>query len=136
MAIRALERLKKAASMAATRRVIELPDGSEFEFWMSPLTLAQRNRAQKNAKSDNPTDFALQLLVDKATDEDGRALFTVGDLPELRHDLPASVVEALLLQLIGETPEGDDDMDYKSSKEDAGEGSPADGRASRSRTAG
>jgi hypothetical protein len=60
---KALDRLKKAVSMKAQRRVVELPDGGEFEFWMTPLTLAERSKAQKQAKSDDATDFALQLLV-------------------------------------------------------------------------
>ena len=63
---KALDRLKKSVSMKPARRAVELPDGSEFEFWMTPLTLAERTRAQKQAKSDDATDFALQLLVSKA----------------------------------------------------------------------
>ena len=92
--------------MKAQRRTIELPDGSEFEFWMTPLTLAERTKAQKQAKSDDATDFALQLLVSKARDENARPLFNVGELAELRNELPASVVEALMLQLIGEARRG------------------------------
>ena len=86
--------------MKPQRKAAELPDGSEFEFWMTPLTLAERSRAQKQAKSDDATDFALQLLVAKATDENGGRLFNVGDLADLRNVLPASVVEALMLQLL------------------------------------
>ena len=89
----------------------------------------------KAVKTDDATDFALQLLVSKAKDEDGRALFNPGDIAELRHELPATVVEALMLQLIGEMPEQEDDVDYKSSKESVNEGLSANGRASRSRTA-
>ena len=69
---KALDRLKKSVSMKPVRRAVELPDGSEFEFWMTPLTLAERTRAQKQAKSDDATDFALQLLVSKAKDENNR----------------------------------------------------------------
>lgn len=135
MALRAIERLKQAVSMSSSMRSVELPDGSSFEFWMTPLTIAERTRAQKQSKTDDATDFALQLLVSKAKDEDGRALFNPGDIAELRHELPASVVEALMLQLIGEMPEQEDDVDYKSSKESASEGPSANGRTSRSRTA-
>ena len=98
----ALERLKKSVSMKPQRKAVDLPDGSEFEFFMTPLTLAERSRAQKQAKSDDATDFALQLLVAKATDENGGRLFNAGDLAELRNALPASVVEALMLQLLAE----------------------------------
>ena len=69
--------------MSSSVRSVELPDGSSFEFWMTPLTIAERTRAQKQSKTDDATDFALQLLVSKAKDEDGRALFNPGDIAEL-----------------------------------------------------
>ena len=106
--------------MKPARRSVELPDGSEFEFYMTPLTLAERARAQKQAKSEDATDFALQLLVSKARDENNRQLFNVGELAELRNELPASVVEALLLQLIGDVEDEEaEDLDFKSSEDAA-----------------
>ena len=113
----ALERLKKAVSMKPQRKAVDLPDGTEFEYFMTPLTLAERSRAQKQAKSDDATDFALQLLVAKAIDEHGQRLFNVGDLAELRNALPASVVEALMLQLLqdAEPEDGDEVPDQKPS---------------------
>jgi hypothetical protein len=113
----ALERLKKAVSMKPQRKAAELPDGSEFEFFMTPLTLAERSRAQKQAKSDDATDFALQLLVAKATDENGEKLFNAGDLAELRNSLPASVVEAMMLLLLtSEEVEEEAEVDPKPSQ--------------------
>ena len=112
----ALERLKKSVSMKPQRKAVDLPDGSEFEYWMTPLTLAERSRAQKQAKSDDATDFALQLLVAKAIDEHGQRLFNVGDLAELRNALPASVVEALMLQLLAEDQGEDEDLNPKPSQ--------------------
>ena len=96
--------------MKAQRRSIELPDGSGFEFWMTPLTLAERSKAQKQAKTDDATDFALQLLVSKAKDENGMPLFNQGELADLRNLLPASVVEALMLELVGE-PEEEEEVE-------------------------
>ena len=112
----ALDRLKKSVSMSATRRAVELPDGTEFEFFMTPLTLAERGRAQKQAKSDDATDFALQLLVAKATDENGMKMFSPGEVAELRNELPASVVEALMLQLLQEPEAEEVESDPKPSK--------------------
>ena len=112
----ALERLKKSVSMKPQRKAVDLPDGSEFEYWMTPLTLAERSRAQKQAKSDDATDFALQLLVAKATDENGGRLFNAGDLAELRNALPAHVVEALMLQLLADVQGEDEDLDPKPSQ--------------------
>ena len=133
---KALDRLKKSVSMKPQRRAVDLPDGSEFEFYMTPLTLAERGRAQKQAKSDDATDFALQLLVSKAKDENNRPLFTVGELAELRNELPASVVEALMLQLIGEAEqEEEEEVDLKSTEDGAEEGQPANGGTRRRRKA-
>ena len=112
----ALERLKKSVSMKPQRKAVDLPDGTEFEYWMTPLTLAERSRAQKQAKSDDATDFALQLLVAKAMDENGGRLFNAGDLAELRNALPASVVEALMLQLLADDQGEDEDLDPKPSQ--------------------
>jgi hypothetical protein len=113
----ALERLKKSVSMKPQRKAVELPDGSEFEYWAPPITLAQRARAQKQAGSDDSVAFGLQLLVMMAQDENGEKLFNVGDLAELRNALPASVVEALMLQLLpdAEAEEGEEELSPKDS---------------------
>ena len=112
----ALERIKKSVSMQSQRKSVELPDGSEFEFWMTPLTLTQRARAQKQAKSEDATDFALQLLAMKATDENGQKMFDAGDIVEMRNEIPASVAEAMMLQLLadGEQEEAEEETDLKS----------------------
>ena len=104
--------------MKPQRKVVDLGNGEEFEYWATPTTLAERARAQKNARSDNATDFAMQLLVAKAKDENGSPLFNVGDIPEMRNALPASVVEAMMLQLLaGDEPEEEDeDEDPKPSR--------------------
>lgn len=110
--MRAIDKIKKAVSMSKARREVELPDGSLFEFYMTPLTLAERARAQKNAKSDDATEFALQLLVSKARDENNQPMFHSAELGELRNELPASVVESIMLKLIeqDEDEDGGDDM--------------------------
>ena len=105
--------------MSQSRREVELPDGSMFEFWMTPLTLSERAKAQKNAKSDDATEFALQLLVSKARDENNRPMFHQGDLAELRNELPASVVEAVMLKLIEEEQEEEAEPDMKSTEKAA-----------------
>ena len=113
----ALERLKKSVSMKPQRKAVELPDGSEFEFWAPPITLAQRAKAQKQSGSDDATSFALVLLSMVATDESGQKLFQPGEIVELKNELPAAVVESLLLQLLSESEEGEDeDLDPKPSQ--------------------
>ena len=130
--MRALDVLKKAVNMKPALRRVELPNDSVFEFWMTPLTLAERTKAQKLAKSDDNTDFALHLLVSKAKDENDMPVFHQGDLAELRNSVPASVVEALMLQLLGngEADDEDEEFDMKSNKGSAGEGPGANSTAS------
>ena len=117
---KALERLKSAVVMKHTRRTIELPDGSEFEFWAPPITLAQRARAQKLAGNDDATSFALQLLVMVAHDDNGQKLFAPGEIAELKNELPASLVEDLMMQMINWQAEEDDTLDPKTSKQPSG----------------
>ena len=107
--MRAIDRLKAAVHMQPEKKSVELPDGSDFEFYMTPLTLAQRKRAQKQAKSDDATDFALQLLINVARDENSAPLFTAGDLAEMRNSLPAQLVDKLMLVILGAVDEDEDD---------------------------
>ena len=67
--LRAIDRLKKAANLDATKKEVELSDGTIFELWVTPLTMAEREIAQKGAKSDDANEFALRLLLTKAQDE-------------------------------------------------------------------
>ena len=113
--MKALERLKAAASMKPQRKAVSLANGDEFEYWSTPTTLAERARAQKQARSEDATDFAMQLLVAKAKDENGAPLFTVGDIPEMRNALPASLVESLMLQLLA-SDEEEEEQDPKPRK--------------------
>ena len=123
--------------MKPAAKNLELPNGEDFEFWMSPLTLAERAKAQKQAKSEDATDFALQLLVTKARDKNGVPMFTQGDLADLRNSLPASLVEGLMLLLVGEQEleEDDEELDMKSAEAAADEGQPSNGGTRRGRKA-
>ena len=60
-----LEKLKKAANLQPIKREVELTNGDIFEFWSTPLTMAERERAQKGTK-DDLNAFALQLFIQKA----------------------------------------------------------------------
>ena len=77
------------------------------------------------------------MLVSKAKDENGVPLFGAGEIAELRNALPASVVEALMLQLIGEPEEEEDEaVDMKSAEDGPEEGQPTSSGTRRSRKAG
>ena len=97
---RALDRLKKAANLVPAQRTVELTDGSSFEFYCSPLTMAERERAQKDAGSEEATAFALQLLIQKAKDENGQSLFKSGEIAELKNEVRDADLQTLMLAVI------------------------------------
>lgn len=100
--IRALDRLKKAANLTPVKKTVELSDGSQFEFYRTPLTMAERERAQKDAASDDVNAFALQLLVQKATDENGQRIFAAGEIAELKNEVRDADLQSLMLAVISE----------------------------------
>jgi len=100
MALRAIDRLKKAANLEAVKRSVELSDGSEFEMWVTPLTMAEREKAQKRAGSDDANAFALQLLINKAKDENGEALFLAGEIDVLKNEVKDKDLQSLMLAIL------------------------------------
>ena len=60
--MRAIDRLRKAANLEATKKEVTLSDGTIFEMWVTPLTLAEKERALKISKDDT-SDFALRLFL-------------------------------------------------------------------------
>tara|TARA_B100000242_G_scaffold260532_1_gene205903 strand:- start:5894 stop:6232 length:339 start_codon:yes stop_codon:yes gene_type:complete len=100
----ALDRLRKAANLEPKKKEVELSDGSIFEMYVSPLTMAERDRAQRLSKDDN-NSFALQLLLAKALDETGRRLFNVGEIDVLKNEVKDSDLQKLMLAVITEEEE-------------------------------
>jgi len=96
----ALDRLKKAANLEPKKKEVELSDGSVFEMYVSPLTMAERDRAQRQAKSNDTNLFALQLLINKALDENGQKLFNAGEIDILKNEVKDSDLQALMLAVI------------------------------------
>lgn len=98
--VRAIDRLRKAANLEPVKKVVELSDGSSFEMWVAPLTMAERERAQKQAKSDDVNAFALQLLIQKACDDTGAKLFAPGEIDVLKNEVKDKDLQALMLAII------------------------------------
>ncbi|NCW67615.1 MAG: hypothetical protein EBV86_03450 [Marivivens sp.] len=103
--MRALDRLKKAANLTPSKKTAKLSDGTEFEFYCTPLTMAERERAQKTAGSDDATAFALQLLIQKAKDENGEPLFRAGEIAELKNEVRDVDLQNLMLAVLTNTEE-------------------------------
>lgn len=98
--MRAIDRLKRAANLVPMRKLVILNNGDEFEFYHTPLTAAERERATKDAKSDDTNAFVLQLLVNKALDKNGQRMFTPGDVSELKHAVRDEDLQKLELAIL------------------------------------
>jgi hypothetical protein len=103
--LRAIDRLRKAANLEPARKCVELSDGTTFEMWVAPLTMAERERAQKQAKSDDANAFALQLLISKALDETGAKLFSAGEIDVLKNEVKDKDLQALMLAILTDDAE-------------------------------
>jgi len=106
----ALDRLRKAANLEPVKKEVTLSDGSIFEMYVTPLTMAERERAQRLSKDDN-TNFPLQLLLAKAIDETGRKLFNAGEIDVLKNEVKDSDLQKLMLAVITEEEETIDPKD-------------------------
>lgn len=113
-ATKAIDTLTKAANLVSTKRTVLLANGSEFEFWCKPLTMAERKRAQKAAKSDEVNSYAIYLLVSKAQTENGSKLFSPGDVARLENDCRDEDVQSLMLAMLGAGDQEVAELDMKS----------------------
>jgi hypothetical protein len=98
--MKALDQLKKAANLVPSMKSVELSNNSIFEFWHTPLTMAEREKATKSANSKDPNAFAIQLLVQKALDENGTKMFSAGEVAELKNEVRDSDLQKIILALI------------------------------------
>jgi hypothetical protein len=108
--MRAIDRLRKAANFEPIKQVVILANGDEFDFYVTPLTTAEREKAQKNTKTDGSNDFALQLLILKAMDENGQQLFKPGDAAMLKQEVEDEVLQKMILCVLRPNEEGEVDM--------------------------
>jgi hypothetical protein len=108
---RAIDLLKaESAINVPVRHVMRFPSGKELPIYVTPITLAQRKVAAKNAGSeDDQLSINLQLLVAKAKDENGQPLFSIGDLPDLRNQCDAGLVAELIGQIYAGRQTGEDE---------------------------
>lgn len=115
MAVRFIDKLVKAARLEPKKKEIELDSGEVVVLWVSPMTAAERDRAKKDARSEDPNAFALQLLIQKAMDEDGRRLFGTGDAATLRNEVRDNDLQKLMMAVLTDEDEEGEELDMKSS---------------------
>lgn len=122
----ALERLKSAANLEPVRKTLMLSDGfTELEMYVTPLVAAERDRARKNARAmskskDDDSDWLIHLLVAKARNADGSAMFAPGEIPELKVGVRADDLDKMVLTVLGSEEEDDSDASTKKSQTNSG----------------
>lgn len=114
MAGRFIDKLKKAARLDPVKKELTLDSGDQVVMWVTPLTASERERARKDARNDDPDEFALQLLVRKAKDGNGTPLFGPGDIADLKNAVRNSDLQSLMLAVLG-VEEDEEALDMKSS---------------------
>lgn len=108
--MRAIEKLKAAANLKPMKKVITLADGTDFVMYHAPLTMAERERAQKDAKTDDAGAFALQLIVQCAKDESGEKLFSAADIPELKRFVRDDDVQKIIGAILSNESDEEEPM--------------------------
>ena len=71
-----------------------------FSVYWHPLTIAERESIIKKSGTEDNNDYALQMMIEKALDKDGKRLFQDGDKASLRREVEASILEEIQLAMI------------------------------------
>ena len=108
---RAIDKLKQAFSIGKRSSYPIYKDGELIltVYW-TPLTIADRDvindilMASNRVQNEGSLDFALQVIINKAEDENGQKLFVEADRPSLRREIPLGVLLELMtkMQELGE----------------------------------
>tara|TARA_A100001388_G_scaffold264920_1_gene236623 strand:+ start:452 stop:823 length:372 start_codon:yes stop_codon:yes gene_type:complete len=108
---RAIDKLKQAFSLNTKSSYSIYKNGEVvLTVYWTPLTIADRDTinatliATNKGQEEGSLDFALQVIINKAEDENGQKLFAEGDKPSLRREIPLSVLLELMskMQELGE----------------------------------
>lgn len=86
------------------RKVVEL-QGAEYEFFMTPLTIAENQQAAALANNDDGNDLAIHLLIKKAELESGQKIWDIGDFEILKRSMSKTEVDAVLMKLLKTSPD-------------------------------
>ena len=117
---RAIDKLKEAFCIDnRSRYIIKKEDVVILEIYWKPLTIADRESIFKTliglnkANDTESLEYALQVIMNKAEDENGHKLFSEGDRASLRREIPLAVLTDLMLKMQG-VEEGVDTVNSKS----------------------
>jgi len=98
---RAVDLLRNKFGVSQLYKHDVIKDGEvQLSVYWHPLTIAERESISKKTGSDDTNDYALQMMIEKALDQDGTRLFQDGDKASLRREVSASVLEEIQLAMI------------------------------------
>lgn len=94
----------KAHFSAQSVRVIEVPEwgdgsGQPLLIYAKPLTLADKQRLRRVAQDGGDIEVLAYTLIYKATDAEGKPLFTVADKHALMHQVDPDVLARVAAQI-------------------------------------
>ena len=98
----AIELLKNKFGVSQ-RYMFELKDGEEtiLEIYWNPLTIAERESIiAKSGDTASGDEFALNLMITKALDKDGKRLFQDGHKASLRREINAGILQDIQLAML------------------------------------
>ena len=98
---RAVDLLKNKFGISQLyRHDVKKQDEIIFSVYWHPLTIAEREAIIKKSGTDDNNDYALQMMIEKALDEEGKRLFQDGDKASLRREVEASILEEIQLAMV------------------------------------
>ena len=98
---RAVDLLKNKFGVSQLYKHDVVKDGEvQLSVYWHPLTIAEREAISKKTGTDDTNDYALQMMIEKALDEEGKRLFQDGDKASLRREVSASILEEIQIAMI------------------------------------
>ena len=98
----AIELLKKKFG-GQQKYLYELKDGDStvLEIYWNPLTIAERESiVGMSGDTASNEDFALNLMIQKALDKNGKRLFQDGNRAALRREVNAGILQEIQLAMM------------------------------------
>jgi hypothetical protein len=98
---RAVDLLRNKFGVSQLYKHDVIKDGEvQLSVYWHPLTIAEREAISKKTGTDDTNDYALQMMIEKALDEEGKRLFQDGDKASLRREVSASILEEIQIAMI------------------------------------
>ena len=106
--MRAIDRAKEHFNSLQVKR-IEVPEWGDkkgpFVIYSKPFTLRDQGKLQLATKNSNESEMLAELLIMKALDEKGDALFTIEDKVALKTQVDANILARIAAEIMLVVPQ-------------------------------